>query len=277
MKSSVLWVACAALAAACALSAPATAGITQAFVVKQTSYQQTGPSTLVPANGGMNASLTAIAVAQSPADFDSATVDYPGAGSPLSLTQLGGTLFLDLPPIQETPAALDADFPGGTYTFDAENSITLASQSVNVDYVNDFAFSAIPQFDAATFAALGTVKPGHDLTLHFNTFTPDPSARGAYTEILLTGAGAPGFFPLLPSSNHLTIPAPLIVAGATYGLTLMFDQQTSVTGIGSADEISDLISFTVPLAAVPEPGTWSLALIGLGLLGAALRRRAAAA
>jgi hypothetical protein len=268
-----------ALAATCAFGAPARAELVQAVVVKQQFYQQTGPGVVVPINGGVNASFGAIAAAQGAADFDSVALTYSGPGSPIALTKFG-PVFLSPAPTYETPAALDAAFPAGTYTFDAENSVTLASQSVAVDYVNDFSFDTLPQLDAATWSALANIDPTQDLTLHFSAFTPDPSAQTAYKVIELIGGGAVHIYQETPSSTQFTIPANIMAPGQTYSLSLVFGQQNQSQAGPlariSADVLIDDVSFTVPVA-VPEPGTWSVALIGLGLVGARLRRRAAVA
>jgi len=51
---------------------------------------------------------------------------------------------------------------------------------------------------------------------------------------------------------------------------------TALVGTDSADNVGPLLD-GVSLAAVPEPATWALSIAGLGLLGAGLRRRRAAA
>lgn len=47
----------------------------------------------------------------------------------------------------------------------------------------------------------------------------------------------------------------------------------NANGVGTLNEAIDDITFSAAVAAVPEPGTWAMMLLGFGAIGAGLRRR----
>jgi PEP-CTERM motif len=51
-------------------------------------------------------------------------------------------------------------------------------------------------------------------------------------------------------------------------------EQTAYFNIGAQISGRATTALPINLTPVPEPGTWALALVGLGLVGAAVRRRA---
>lgn len=71
-----------------------------------------------------------------------------------------------------------------------------------------------------------------------------------------------------------------VVVPAGHSLVLVFNAVTAGASAAGADWFVSAYSdteyneaFAAPTAAVPEPATWALALGGIGLTGAALRRR----
>ena len=90
----------------------------------------------------------------------------------------------------------------------------------------------------------------------------------------------------LVSLGGQTIDTP-VIANASQGFTGWMSESMKFTATGSSETLSFLAAGTpngsppfslldgVSLSAVPEPAAWSLMLIGLGGLGAVVRRRRA--
>ena len=111
---------------------------------------------------------------QSPTDFNSVSVTYPGPGSPASLPLVSPTKF-GIGPSFATKSSMDAAYPFGTYTFTANNSAPPATQTASLPYTLDACTANIPALSAATFAApqgmnptfrlLSTSIPSHPIPL----------------------------------------------------------------------------------------------------------------
>ena len=125
-------------------------------------------------------------------------------------------------------------------------------------------------FDTTTNTS-GAVSPwfefSNDQTGSY-TFALITSTTGATVtlEQLLAGGGSSIIDSITGSGNALTLNTDTLMAGATYRFLYTF---SAGTGGGT---VSGNASF-LQSAAVPEPATWALMLMGFGGIGLAMRRR----
>lgn len=257
----------AALGVLIACGSPASAQLVKAGTFKNLTYEQTGPST-VTANGGF---FNAQAFFTSPGDFATATLTYPGPGSPESLPMDTPTSF-GIGPSFASQADMDAAYPFGTYTFDLMGG-TFGPTTVSVDYMADAYTGDVPRLAAASFSALqGLSTALSSFTLNFNSFTPSPLATSAFTFFTIFGSSQSCGF-LAPSSTSCTIDPQALAPGATYGWELDFSDrvESDVNGVLTYTDFDVRTdgSFTT---AVPEASTWAMLLVGFAGLGYAGRR-----
>lgn len=247
--------------------APASADISAVIVSKYVGYQQTGPATISPSGGGNDAGL-AVLVGES--GFDGGYVTYPGAGSPVDLTDLGGTLWYLSPSM--TPAALDAEFPSGTYAATATNSVTSASQTVDITYDNSLIPSVIPYMSATSYDALQDLNPSLGITLSY----PEYSGGTLLSFIDVTTGQMLNFCTLFlcPYSNGIIAPN-TFKRGDTYQYTLNnidymnYDPLITPELVDEGDVYTQGY-FSVP---VPEPATWGSLVLGIFGIGSIFRIR----
>jgi hypothetical protein len=258
------------------VGAPARADFVFGDVSKVLAFEQTGPDTLTPVAGGANATFTAaffdnlgIPIGPGPNAFDQVVMSYPGAGSPITLTNLSpGTHIYQA--VHLAPSALDAAFPDGTYTLTATNSVTLASKAVTLDYRGDKLPGVAPQLSAASWNALQNVDPSQGVTLNFNGFTPDPAAVSATNFISLLDLtqyrgvplGSTPFTFLAPSATSLVIPAGLLTSGHSYALSMAYEDQltntldfstlTDKAVLNNMGTYFDFTVGTVPVGGAPD-------------------------
>lgn len=246
---------------------PARASLSVVDIFKNISYQQTSPSAPTTPSSYF-ADVEAFLV--NPGDFDSVTVTYPGPDSPASLP-LVSPLKFGIGPSFATQADMDAAYPFGTYSFMANNSVTMASETDDLDYTVDAYTSDIPALDAATFTALQGMDPTQPFTFNFNSFTPNPSANQSAT--FLTIFGSSFGTSLSDTATSAVVPANTLLPGTAYTYELDFSDRIGGTDPGGANTY---IGFdvrtdgTFTTAAVPEPS--SLIPLAMVFLGAAVVR-----
>ena len=184
MKSSVLYFS--AIASSLLAYAPARADIVSADVGDNLEYQQTAPSTVSPANGGTNGFFFARAFFN-PGDFDGGNVSFSGPASPQTFNASGlldccGHFGMAYQTSYITPAFQSTNFPTGiTYTITATNSVTSASQSVNILFAQDLYSTVTPALTASSFSALQNLNPNAAMTIGFNNFAANANAGFAQT------------------------------------------------------------------------------------------------
>jgi hypothetical protein len=263
----------------------AHAGITSAAMVQDAAYQQTGPSTVAPIfSPAGNHFFDAEIFTASPTDFDGGTFTLPdGTSFPMVRTSPPFAAILYGTATQSS-ADLAALFPNGTYTLTATNSVTSTSQSVQIQYVDDFVVNSIPALTPNSFLSLHKANAA-PLTVNFEGFTPDPRSTSSVVLFSMVGFGvdkgvfssktfSPG--PLPSSTTSVVLPAGFLTKGWSYSFSV-FDIQT-LSGLyngisASVGGASIVQSNTFQVTAVPEPASWALLLLGFGSLGFALRQR----
>ncbi len=269
MSARLSWIIGGTIASVLASAAPSHAQLTQAYTFKNLTHEQTAPTTVIDTGAFFNAGGLIAAAGQ----FDSASLTYPGAGSPQNLpftspTQFGiGVGFA-------TQAAMDAAYPFGTYSITVLNTSTSASQTATLSYTADAYTADVPALSAASFNLLQGLPRGPDpVPLTFNTFTPSPLATSAFTFFTIFGTSDGCSF-LSPSADFCTIYPNTLTPDTTYTWELDFSDRIEATVDGvltgvNFDVRTDGVFTTA--AAVPEPV--SLALFGSGLVALVCMRR----
>ena len=170
---------------------------------------------------------------------------------------------------------MDASYPFGTYTLTATNTGASTSQSANILYTTDAYTANIPALTAATFAALQGMNPSLPFTFNFNSFTPNPGASFGSTFLTIFGTS---FDTNLPNSaTSAVLAANTLAPNTTYTFELDFSDRVT----GTSNGVPTTLGFDVRTdgtfttgAAVPEPGSLTLAAFGILTLG--IGRRLAA-
>ncbi len=279
-------------AAVVALAAhTASAQVVFSDIAKSQEFQEDASGTVVPLGGGVNAFFYARNFYANPSDFDGGSVTYPGDPSP-QIYNISGLLDCcghngrGYQTGYETPSDLDAAFPSNTtYTLTATNSVTMASQSVNIAFGPDIYAAATPTLTAASVQALGSAGAVNGLTIDFNNFGLVSGANVAQDFFTIydysTASEVFNYMPGFSSSTtSLTIPAGVLSAGDQYVFELIFDSADYDNGGGNQDagaayrsDLRTLGYFTVPGQGVPEPAAWTMLLVGFGVVGGAYRGR----
>jgi hypothetical protein len=266
-----------ALSVACIAGAPggANAAAHEIDIGLNPTFQQTGATTVV-ATGGF---FSARAFLDSASDFDGGTLTFPGAGSPAALTPGDGAT-LAFGDSAATMAALNAAYPFGTYAFHLTNSATSASQDASLDYSIIADALSVPALTAASFNQLQGLNAGSGFNFDFDAFEQNPDASEGFLFLNVFGADGKNVFSVNPdvSATSIFMPGGTLAAGQTYTFDLIFDSRI----VDNSGDVPTEIFFDShtsgdfsTAAAVPEPSTWAMMIIGLAGVGAALRRRSA--
>lgn len=132
----------------------ADAGISFVDLFRSGSYTQTGDGNSL-ADGGFF--FDALLHSTDPGEFASATLTYPGSGSPATLSiPLDPFVLIYASSIYGTQAAMDADFPTGDYVFDAgafSTTVTYAGDDYpqSLPYLTGTDYSDLQGMDAAVW------------------------------------------------------------------------------------------------------------------------------
>jgi len=210
--------------------------------------------------------------------YTSASVTYPGPGSPVTLTQspTDPTFFNQYSPTYASLSALHSAFPFGAYTTTFTNGVTTSSATIN--YTADHFQTSVPALTATSLAAVLAWNTSQNVTLNFSDFTPDPATNdsvGTYVTIFASDGSTP-FTTFIAAGDPTTVTVPVgtLDAGENYSLEISQGGRISepanadgvVTELGFA--INDTVNFSTD---APEPA--SLWLTGFGLIGVSLLRR----
>ena len=251
----------------------ANAAVNEIDIGLNPTFQQTGATTVVPTGGFFSAR----AFLDSASDFDSGTVTFPGAGSPITLTPADGAT-LAFSDSAASMAALNTAYPFGTYSFNVTNSVTSASQSAALDYTVVADALSVPALTAASFNQLQGLNAGAGFSFDFNTFVQNPNANLNFLFLTVTDTGGNVLFSANPdpSTTSIFMPGGTLAAGQTYNFDLLFDSRIAGTDGDVATTIffdSHTLGAFATAAGVPEPSTWAMLIFGLASLGVALRKR----
>jgi hypothetical protein len=261
----------------------ARAQIVGADVAQNLEYQQTSGG-VAAFNGGVNAFFYARAFFTNPGDFDGGSVSFPGPASPQSFNGSGflGSYYGIYQTGYLLPTDMNTNYPTGiTYTITATNSVTLASESVQIPFLNPLYPSIIPELTTASFNALQNLNPSAAITINFNSSPVNPLATFGQDFLtitdLTTNTVVVGDAGLPSTTTSVTVGAGTFTAGDSYGFELIFDNgvqgQFGNVPTTARSDLRTFGLFTVP-TAVPELSTWAMMLVGLAGLGIAGHRRA---
>jgi len=151
-------------------------------------------------------------------------------------------------------APFTAAFQGATFTFSATNNIFAP---LNVQSNSSGAYSAfggflgIPLSPTSSFTNRGTVTYG-------------PSS-GAFASFATTTNVA--------SSNGENFIGLRAMVGNDYYYGFAFTTNNVLNSYGFETAANTAITATTALSAVPEPATWGMMILGMGIVGFAMRRR----
>jgi hypothetical protein len=134
-----------------------------------------------------------------------------------------------------------------------------------------------PALTAASFNQLQGLNVNSGFTFDFNAFAQNPDATDSFLFLNVTDAGGNILFSANPdvSATSIFMPGGVLAAGQSYNFDLIFDSRIVDNGGDVPTEIffdSHTLGTFSTAAAVPEPSTWAMMLVGFGGLGGVVRR-----
>jgi hypothetical protein len=242
---------------------------------KNLSNEQTGNGNTLTLNGYFySADLNTI----DPNPYTSATLTYPGPGSPMNLPQINPTDYGIQTGFFPTKSAMDTAFPFGTYTFTSNTG-----DSASYDYTADDYPGSLPFLTGTDFTSLQGMNSTQPFTFHFSPYVTGSKATDSFIFFTVfdstknTTAFTDNF--LTPGTTSVVMPANTLTPGDLYSYELDYSNRDILTGGGTAqfppqlgfDVRTDGVFSAAPAAATPEPST--AVLFGIGFFVATVLRR----
>lgn len=166
----------------------------------------------------------------------------------------------------------NAGYPTGAYNEPVP--VDNATGNPNFDAAGDHALYFVADLaHPQTLSQMVSIVNGVNYTFGFDVYLPQNGANNANDATLSASVAGLTFANFNASSTPKTMWMHYS-ASATAGSTTLgtFEFAYNSFGKPAKDFVVDRVYFT-PTAAVPEPATWAMMLMGFGGLGAVLRRR----
>jgi PEP-CTERM motif len=252
-----------------ASATPASADAISGYIYNNAMYDQSSDSVPV----GPSRYFFSIGAIQSSGNYTSATATYPGAGSPATLSLISPTQFNYSSPYISSLSDFNNAYPFGSYVISATNGASSATSTVN--YNATYFTSAIPYL--TNYSSLNGFDPTQNKTINFDSFTPNSGATLGLTFFTIYDASGAVFSDgfLDPSTTSLTLSANTLLPGTSYTYELDFSDRLVNSGDNTQQgfDVRTDGSFTTGVAAVPEPATWAMMILGFAGVGFVAYRR----
>ena len=245
-------------------------------------YQQTdNGNSLANAGDFFSADLNA----KVPNPYSSASLAYPGAGSPQSLTQISPEDYHFQSGSFATLADMEAAYPFGTYSFSGTNGG--GTQTARLNYTADDYAQSNPYLIGTDYTQLQGMDSSQGFTFHFSPFVTGPDATESFIfftifdETTNTLVVNDGF--LSPATASEFVAGGTFTPGHLYDYELDYSNRdlfacpdfcgAQLTPVLGFEVRSDGLFSTAGPATVPEPQSYAMVLaIGLGFLLTRRRR-----
>lgn len=233
------------------------------------SYEQTGNGNTLALNGYFYSADLNAATANS---YTSASMSYPGPGSPVNLPQSTTTDYHYQTSFFPSQAAMDTAFPMGTYTFTGVGGTT---DTASYQYTADDYPQSTPFLTGTEYSSLQGMNPSLPFTFNFSPYVTGSTASVSYIFFTIFDVTTSTFVVndgfLSPTTTSETVAANTLTAGNQYEYEIDFSNRDFVPSPGATNPAQlgfDLRTdglFTTG-SSVPEPSTVSL--VGLGVAAA---------
>jgi hypothetical protein len=163
--------------------------------------------------------------------------------------------------------------PGAAHAAAIVGPTTVQTSSLDAGTNNSFAIAfsdtllASPTFNETISF---TTDVAGRISINVTSTTTGPEDDTDFSNVFLTGMGigAPvSVAQILADPNETRALTNFNIGAGTFTLNLLGNPGTSSGSFGGS------VAFTAVAAAVPEPGTWAMMLVGFGAIGFSMRRR----
>jgi hypothetical protein len=241
------------------------------------SYEQIGDGNTLTLNGTFFSADLNSSVANA---YTSASVIYPGPGSPQTLTQGSPTDYHFQTALLPDLATMEAAYPMGTYTFQGVNGPN--TDTATLDYSTDDYPQSNAYLTGTDYSSLQGMDATQDFTFHFNPDITGSNATASfifftiYDETAGTVAFSDAFLPA--STTSVVLPANTLTSGHLYDYELDYSNRDILSNPGDADSGPQLGFDTrtdgLFATAAPEPASAAMLVIA-GFAGLLLLKRRA--
>jgi len=243
-----------------------------------TSYEQTGNGNALSLNGyffylDLNSTV--------PNAYTSASVTYPGPGSPQSLSN---SVSAPSDYSYESPYLPSlADYPFGTYTYSGTNGG--GTDMASYDYTaNDYPQSN-PYLTGTDYTSLQGMSATQPFTFDFSPFVTGSTANESYIFLTIydyttsSSVNLPGAGFLSPSTTSYVLAANTLTPGNSYGYEIIYDNRDDFdNSVVTNTEFGAQLAFdlrtdgTFTTSPLPEPSSYA-ALLAAAFVGFVILRR----